>query len=723
MTSYAPSRIEVDEDDTNNPSMPPILSDYARELLAEKMRSTSGPPSAHNTSVPGRLRSYGREIRDPRELSSSSRRAPITTTPARAHHMAAASTTQDDIMDSDSPERPSPYSPQTPGVGLRTKTTHATSTAPNNHNNGHTQTTRVRRIGRGLGPPKRAPPPSEGGVPVPVGDEMVVEEVISNETGDLSPQMNRLRFSENHHGNGVSPNRSGLVRSDRSARSDRSMADRSGSSGMGGYKSSPLSGPRLHERQVLAPVSPNTLPPPRMDKLMHNEEQQWRERMAREEEREREWQRHERERQERERQESERLERIERERMEKEHMERVERERMELDRQRARERERERERERDRERERERERERDLERERERERDRERDRDRDLDISSVQAYDKRKITINGKQYVRLEKLGRGGSSVVYKVQAAGAKDVYAVKKVIFDDVDESVIKGFKGEIDLLMRLKHENRVVELMDYEMRSSQVYVVMECGEIDLAHILNNRLNQPLDISFVRYYATELLKCVDAVHRNGIVHSDLKPANFLLVKGILKIIDFGIANVVPDYTANVHRDAQMGTPNYMAPEALIETKNSNGVGPRIKIGKPSDIWSCGCIIYQMIYGKPPYADFQGMTRIVAIINEKTVVQYPAITPLGNVPVPPAAIEAIKGCLIRESNRRWTLEQVMDHGFLNPMAVQKDFIKNLLSNAIDYGQAHTEKVRGRELQKLVDSVWMSLSKEEINRK
>lgn len=693
MTSYAPSRIEVDEDDTSNPNMPPILSDYARELLAEKMRTSGPPPPQHNT-LPGRLRSYGREMRDLREQGSN-RRAPIASTPARVL------VPQDDMMDSDSPERPSPYSPQTPGLGLRTKAANATSAVP--QNNTHTNT-RVRRIGRGLGPPKRAPPPTEGGV-APVEEEEA-------ETGDLSPQMNRLRFAD-APANNTSPNRSGLVRSDRSARSDRSMADRSGSSGAGmGYKSSPLSGPRLHERQVLAPVSPNTLPPPRMDKLMHTEEQQWRERMAREEEREREWQRHERERVERERQEKER---VERERMEKERMERVERERMELDRQRARERERERERERDRERERERERERDIERER--------DRDRDLDISSVQAYDKRKITINNKQYVRLEKLGRGGSSVVYKVQAAGAKDVYAVKKVIFDDVDESVIKGFKGEIDLLMRLKHENRVVELMDYEMRSTQVYVVMECGEIDLAHILNNRLNQPLDISFVRYYATELLKCVDAVHRNGIVHSDLKPANFLLVKGILKIIDFGIANVVPDYTANVHRDAQMGTPNYMAPEALIETKNSNGVGPRIKIGKPSDIWSCGCIIYQMIYGKPPYADFQGMTRIVAIINEKTVVEYPAVTPLGNVPVPPAAIDAIKGCLIRESNRRWTLEQVMDHGFLNPMAVQKDFIKNLLSNAIDYGQAHTEKVRGRELQKLVDSVWMSLSKEEINRK
>lgn len=67
--------------------------------------------------------------------------------------------------------------------------------------------------------------------------------------------------------------------------------------------------------------------------------------------------------------------------------------------------------------------------------------------------------------------------------------------------------------------------------------------------------------------------------VHIVDIIHSDLKPANFLLVAGALKLIDFGIANAVPSHKTSVTKDYQMGTPNYMSPEALkgIEDGDEN--------------------------------------------------------------------------------------------------------------------------------------------------
>ena len=75
------------------------------------------------------------------------------------------------------------------------------------------------------------------------------------------------------------------------------------------------------------------------------------------------------------------------------------------------------------------------------------------------------------------------------------------------------------------------------------------------------------------------------------------LKPANFIIVEGRLKIIDFGIANAIGNDTVNVHRDHQVGTPNYMAPEALLDMNSSarqdspDKHEKLIKLGKPSDI------------------------------------------------------------------------------------------------------------------------------------
>ena len=87
------------------------------------------------------------------------------------------------------------------------------------------------------------------------------------------------------------------------------------------------------------------------------------------------------------------------------------------------------------------------------------------------------------------------------------------------------------------------------------------MECGEIDFAHILAKHQGVPLGLNFIRVYWEQMLRAVQAIHEEKIVHSDLKPANFLLVQGQLKLIDFGIAKRMGDDTTNIHRDQQVGT------------------------------------------------------------------------------------------------------------------------------------------------------------------
>lgn len=325
--------------------------------------------------------------------------------------------------------------------------------------------------------------------------------------------------------------------------------------------------------------------------------------------------------------------------------------------------------------------------------------------------DNKIIILNDKEYERMELLGRGGTSKVYKVKSLSNNKMYALKKVTFDQFDESNIKGFRGEIDLLNRLKSLDRVVELIDHVINESSIYLLMECGEIDLAHVLHQRLNTT-DFTSIRFHTLELLKCVQSVHSAGIVHSDLKPANFIFVKGMLKIIDFGIADSVPDHTSNIYRDSQIGTPNYMSPEALIDNNSKmTGMTEKTwKVGKPSDIWSCGCIIYQMIYGKPPYNSFTGNQRFMAIINPQVKIQYPPT--VNGVKVPKSAIELMMNCFHRDPNDRWTVEQCLESEFLQPKIVNDSIIRDLVHLCVNYGYNRRSSIMGiDDYDQMIDNI------------
>ncbi|CCE65607.1 hypothetical protein TPHA_0M00300 [Tetrapisispora phaffii CBS 4417] len=321
------------------------------------------------------------------------------------------------------------------------------------------------------------------------------------------------------------------------------------------------------------------------------------------------------------------------------------------------------------------------------------------------------VSVNDIEYERIELLGRGGSSKVYKVKNTNNNRVYALKRVVFDEFDDTSVDAFKGEIELLKKLENEKRVVKLIQYQMDNGVLYLVMECGDHDLSQILNQRANMPLDVDFIRYYSREMLKCVKVVHDAGIVHSDLKPANFVLVKGILKIIDFGIANAVPDHTVNIYRDTQIGTPNYMAPEALVALNEVSNVEKknRWRVGKPSDIWSCGCIMYQMFYGRPPYGAFQNQNRLLAIMNPEVKIVFSEKTSK-NERVPKSALDTMKACLIRSPEKRWTADEILDASFLNPVLVTPYIVRDLIRNAVYYGSDQGQ-VSEDKITELADDV------------
>ncbi|KAK9771843.1 putative Protein kinase domain-containing protein [Seiridium cardinale] len=302
------------------------------------------------------------------------------------------------------------------------------------------------------------------------------------------------------------------------------------------------------------------------------------------------------------------------------------------------------------------------------------------------------MKVNGKYYTRLDSLGRGGSGKVYRVAADNGK-MFALKRVSIENADEATVRGLKGEIDLLKRLSGCERVINLFDYEMNEEKqvLSLLMEMGELDLNTLLRMRLSPEtgtFDPVFVRYYWQEMLECLAAVHAFDVVHSDLKPANFVLVQGRLKVIDFGIANAIQtEETVNVHRETQVGTPSYMSPESLLDSHTTGPDGRRIntatnrgpklvKVGKPSDIWGLGCILYQMVYGTTPFGHIQNqMARCHAIIDWDYTITFKE-RGIGGTTVPPSLLRTMKRCLNRDQHMRPTCEELLSMAdpFLHPI-------------------------------------------------
>ncbi|MBX9667269.1 MAG: serine/threonine protein kinase, partial [Candidatus Obscuribacterales bacterium] len=223
-------------------------------------------------------------------------------------------------------------------------------------------------------------------------------------------------------------------------------------------------------------------------------------------------------------------------------------------------------------------------------------------------------------------VGKGGMASVFKAIDTESGITFAVKVLpdeLADDLEAK--KRFEQEANALSKLDHPN-IVSVHGYGTTSSAApYLVMDFVEGETLCDQIKREGPLSDVERAITLFTELCEALSYAHKNSILHRDLKPANILVraknAEGSsTKITDFGIAKVLPSGSSEVRETHDLtktgelfGTPLYMSPEQCLG----------FKLDERSDIYSLGCLMYEVMTGKPPFDAPNAVQVVVKHLNE----------------------------------------------------------------------------------------------------
>ncbi|MBI2839596.1 MAG: serine/threonine protein kinase, partial [Acidobacteria bacterium] len=208
------------------------------------------------------------------------------------------------------------------------------------------------------------------------------------------------------------------------------------------------------------------------------------------------------------------------------------------------------------------------------------------------------------RYKVLEKIGQGGFGEVYKARHLRMDRTVALKLLrvqLAGDVEH--LKRFEQEAKAASRINHPNAVVVYDSGQAEEGVLYIAMEYVDgVSLKHVLKEAKTLPPErvVRIIKQICSALAEA----HRMGVVHRDLKPENIMICskagkEDVVKVLDFGIAKIISeDAQGLTQTGVAFGTPRYMSPEQCE--------------GKPvdwrADIYALGCIIYEMLSGRPPF-------------------------------------------------------------------------------------------------------------------
>ena len=260
------------------------------------------------------------------------------------------------------------------------------------------------------------------------------------------------------------------------------------------------------------------------------------------------------------------------------------------------------------------------------------------------------------RYEIVSPLGAGGMGEVYRARDARLHREVAVK-VLPQRLaqDEGALGRFEREARSLAALSHPH-FVSLHDFGSHDGLAYAVMELLE---GETLRLRLQRgTFGWAEAINLGVQMAEGLAAAHSKGVVHRDLKPENVILTRsGTLKILDFGLARTdgpppPSDQTAAsapTQPGVVLGTLSYMPPEQA----RGQTVDPR------GDIFALGCVLYEMVSGRPPFARATTADTVAALLTSE-----PPDLSSGPLPVPPALEQAVLRALSKDPDQRFQTAQ-----------------------------------------------------------
>ena len=251
-------------------------------------------------------------------------------------------------------------------------------------------------------------------------------------------------------------------------------------------------------------------------------------------------------------------------------------------------------------------------------------------------------------------LGRGAMGEVWRGRDLATRQPVAVKLVQLANIDDQVRLGetiarFRREADTLARLRHPN-IISALEAGRVGSELFMVMELAEgMSMEAMLRQRQANGMGlfpVESVLRIAKQACSGLAAAHAIGVVHRDIKPSNLMVsARGHLTIVDFGIARLLEDNSPRLTAPTQtIGSPLYMSPEQTMG----------IDVDGRSDLYSFGCVLYELLAGRPPFVAEMPIAVMRMHLEERPV-------PMRNIrsDLPRGLAELVDGLLEKERDAR----------------------------------------------------------------